>query len=101
MDLSQERWLSKQNEVSDNVILDVRTPMEFNEIRIPNSKLLDISSPNDFLEGLKLLDKSKSYFIYCRSGNRSSKACFIMNSMGFKKTFNLLGGILEWEGEIE
>ena len=53
------------------------------------------------LEGMKLMDKNKSYFIYCRSGNRSSKACFIMNSMGFKKTFNLMGGILEWDGEIE
>ncbi len=101
MDLSQEQWLSKQNEVSDNVILDVRTPMEFNEIRIPNSKLLDISSPSDFLEGLKLLDKTKSYFIYCRSGNRSSQACSVMQSMGFDKTYNLVGGIIDWSGITE
>lgn len=101
MDLSQEQWVSKQNEVSDNIILDVRTPMEFNEIRIPNSKLLDISSPSDFLEGLKFLDKSKSYFIYCRSGNRSSQASSVMQSMGFDKTYNLVGGILDWSGITE
>lgn len=101
MNLKQEEWLLKQEQTKDNIILDVRTAEESNDKRIPNSKLLDIASPQNFMEGLSLMDKKISYFIYCRSGNRSSQACAIMASMGFDKTYNLIGGILEWKGEIE
>ena len=101
MDLSQKDWVTRLKENKNNELLDVRSLEEHKKECIPNSTLMDINYPKEFLEHLELMDKNKSYFIYCRSGNRSSKACFIMNSMGFKKTFNLLGGILEWEGEIE
>ena len=50
------------------------------------------------MAGLEGLDPSKVYFVYCRSGARSARACQIMGQMGFATTFNLLGGILEWEG---
>ena len=50
------------------------------------------------MAGLEGLDPSKAYFVYCRSGARSARACQIMGQMGFATTFNLLGGILEWEG---
>ena len=46
------------------------------------------------------LDVSKSYYIYCRSGNRSNQACAVMQQLGFEKTYNLLGGFNEWEGEV-
>ena len=101
MDLSQEKWSSKQKDIKDKIILDVRTPEEFKEKRIPNSILLNINSPVDFIEGLDKFDKNKAYFIYCRSGNRSSQACDVMSSMGFDKTFNLVGGIMEWNGNTE
>ena len=101
MDLSQKDWVSQLKKNKNNKLIDVRSLEEHENERIPNSTLIDINYPKEFLENLDSMDKNKSYFIYCRSGNRSSKACFIMNSMGFKKTFNLLGGILEWEGEIE
>ena len=101
MDLSQEEWTLKQNEIKDSIILDVRTTEESNLKRIPNSKLLDIASPIDFMEALDSMDKKKSYFVYCRSGNRSSQACSVMASVGFDKTYNLAGGIIEWEGETE
>ena len=35
-----------------------------------------------------------------KSGVRSSNSCVLMNEMGFKKTYNLLGGIVEWDGEL-
>jgi rhodanese-related sulfurtransferase len=31
---------------------------------------------------------------------RSAKACEIMNELGFENTYNLLGGIIEWDGEV-
>ena len=60
MDLSQEKWSSKQKDIKDKIILDVRTPEEFKEKRIPNSILLNINSPVDFIEGL---DKFKLFMI--------------------------------------
>ena len=51
---------------------------------------------NSFINEISKLDKSKIYLIYCRSGNRSSKAATIMDSLGFKKTIDLEGGFLRW-----
>ena len=101
MDLSQDEWMAKLKEVKNHIILDVRTSEEFKEVRIPKSILLDISSPIDFMKGLEPMDKEMVYLVYCRSGNRSSRACAVMTSMGFNKTFNLVGGILEWKGLIK
>ncbi len=49
-----------------------------------------------FKAGLEKLDKSKSYGVYCRSGNRSGKAMAMMNKMGFKEVYNLEGGMKGW-----
>ena len=48
---------------------------------------------------LEKLDKTKNYYVYCRSGNRSGQACAIMKNLGFDKAFNLQGGFMNWEGE--
>ncbi|MGB5553949.1 MAG: rhodanese-like domain-containing protein [Flavobacteriaceae bacterium] len=99
-DLSQEEWAA-QLEGDDNAfILDVRTPEEVEEGYIPNSTNIDIYLGQDFLAAVEKLDKSKSYYVYCRSGNRSGQACAIMNSLGFEKTYNLSGGFMNWDGEM-
>lgn len=100
-DLTQEEWTKQLNEDSDAVILDVRTTDEVEEGYIPNSANIDIYLGQGFLDELEKLDKSKNYYVYCRSGNRSGQACAIMNSIGFANTYNLMGGFNEWEGEIE
>ena len=51
-------------------------------------------------EELDKLDKSKHYYLYCRSGNRSGQACALMNARGFSAAYNLMGGMIEWEGEV-
>jgi len=76
------------------VLLDVRTPMEYAAGSIPGSVNMDIMG-YDFQDDVAKLDKSKTYFIYCRSGNRSGQACAIMSEMGFT-TYNLSGGIGAW-----
>jgi rhodanese-related sulfurtransferase len=53
------------------------------------------------MDGMETLDKSQTYFVYCRSGARSAQACQIFKQQGIADCYNLLGGILEWEGEIE
>ena len=74
MNLTQEDWIA-QLEADDNaVILDVRTEDECNEGIIPNAINIDIHKGQDFISEIEKLDKSKNYYIYCRSGARSAKA---------------------------
>jgi rhodanese-related sulfurtransferase len=80
------------------VILDVRTPQEYAEGRIENSFIIDFYSPT-FKDELDRLDKSKTYLIYCRTGNRSGKTLPVMKKLGFKEVYNMSGGIVQWEAE--
>ncbi|MGA2854636.1 MAG: rhodanese-like domain-containing protein, partial [Verrucomicrobiota bacterium] len=56
-----------------NVILDVRTPGEFQAGHIPGAVNLDVSA-SDFQAKAALLDRSKIYLVHCASGVRSVKA---------------------------
>ena len=86
-------------EIDENAfLLDVRSEEEYEESHIPDSKLLNIRNPQLFMDGLKDLDKSKNYYVYCHSGVRSVQACQVMKSFGFENLNNLLGGISEWTG---
>ncbi|MDF0715500.1 rhodanese-like domain-containing protein [Muricauda sp. 334s03] len=99
-DLSQEEW-AEQLEKDDNAfILDVRTPEEVEEGYIPGSTNIDIYLGQEFMDELEKLDKSKNYYVYCRSGNRSGQACAIMNSLGIENAYNLEGGFMNWDGEV-
>jgi rhodanese-related sulfurtransferase len=84
----------------DAVLIDVRTKDEFDEARIPNSKLINLMDPT-FHDQIAALDKSKSYYVYCRSGNRSYHAGNMMVKMGFEKVYNLASGIIGWHGNVE
>mgnify|MGYP001098711213 CR=1 FL=1 len=99
--LSQEEWSTQSSSSKNSVIIDVRTPQEWSEGIIPGAVKLNIMDTDHFIEELKKLDNQKEYFVYCRSGARSGKACEMMDDLGFKSASNLVGGILEWSGEIE
>lgn len=99
-ELTQEEWREKLEQDDKAVVLDVRTEEEMEEGYLPNAKLIDIYKGQEFVDEIEKLDKSKNYYIYCRSGQRSEQACQLMDQMGFANTYNLLGGIIEWEGEI-
>lgn len=100
MDLTQEEWVSQYEADENAVILDVRTENEYDEGIIANAINIDIYEGQGFIQKLETLDKSKKYYVYCRSGARSAKACEIMESLGFEYAYNLQGGILGWYGEI-
>lgn len=98
--LNSEDFENKLKEEKDSVLIDVRTQQEHYDARIPNSLLIDLMNPN-FTHELEKLDKSKSYFLYCRSGNRSYYAAKEMVKLGFEKVYNLAPGIIGWNGKIE
>ena len=98
-DITQEEWRQQLAEDANALILDVRTEEEVEEGFIPNMFHIDIRLGQGFVDELQKLDKSKNYYVYCRSGGRSAQACAIMNQMGFETTYNLLGGFMNWDGE--
>ena len=100
MNLAQEVWVDQLENDENAFILDVRTEDECNEGMIPDAINIDIYKGQGFIYLIEELDKSKNYYIYCKSGGRSGQACSIMNQLGFKNTYNLLGGMLEWNGEV-
>lgn len=100
MNLSQQDWKSKLEADTNAVILDVRTEDECNEGIIPNAINIDIFKGQGFIYRLEELDKTKNYYVYCRSGARSAQACGIMNQMGFENTYNLEGGFMQWQGAV-
>jgi len=99
MDLDQKKWANKALEIS-NTILDVRTPEEFSEGYISNAVNLNIYDANAFMSKIQSYNKENNYYIYCKSGARSSQACKIMSQLGFANVYNLLGGITNWKGKI-
>ena len=75
----------------NNVLLDVRTPEEFQEGNIPNSVNYNYNSA-EFDSLIRDLDKDKTYYVYCKSGNRSAKASAKLQEAGFKSVVNLKDG---------
>lgn len=92
-----QRLLKKKN----TILLDVRTEVEYKAGHIPGSKQIDFLKTEDFKKEVAVLDKSKPYLLYCRSGKRSKEAMKVMKEMGFTKLFDLRGGFSSWEGVKE
>jgi phage shock protein E len=79
---------------ADVVIIDVRTPAEFAEGHLPSALNIDFQSGN-FEQEIESLDKTVTYAVYCRSGNRSSQATAIMAKAGFTNIYDLQGGVAD------
>ena len=99
-DLSPNEFASAMKAHPKAILLDVRTPEEFESGHLPGALNIDIRG-YDFHEQIETLDPNTSYFVYCRSGARSTSACKFMESKGFEEVINLQGGILAWEGAVE
>ena len=100
INLECKDWIKNISSYKKSIILDVRTVEEYEEISIPNAILANILEPNEFMDVVEKLEKKSKIFVYCRSGVRSQKACSILDQLGFKETYNLNGGILEWKKNL-
>jgi len=97
--LIKEEWKKSLSTNTNYVLLDVRSPQECQAGMQENASQLNFLDQAEFMNGIESLDKTKDYFVYCRSGARSSNACAVLTQKGFT-TFNLLGGMLEWDGKV-
>lgn len=82
----KQRW--KQD---PGIVIDVRTEGEHKAERLDITDYnYDITS-SDFTEQIEQLDKSKTYYLYCRTGSRSSRAAGLMEQKGFERVYNIGG----------
>lgn len=92
--------LTKIKNEKKAIVIDVRTPAEWQQGVIEGTSLfIDYNSPS-FKQQLAKLDKSKTYVVYCRSGARSAGASQVMVDNGFKNVINMQGGIMSWGGKL-
>lgn len=77
-----------QVETQNGELIDVRTAAEYEAGHIENSKNIDFLN-GDFERGIGDLDKSKIYYLYCRSGGRSGKSAELLVEAGFEKVYNI------------
>lgn len=72
----------------DTIIIDVRTPEEFQTGHLEGAQLLDING-GELQSALPSLDPEAEYLVYCRSGNRSGQAVALMKEAGFTSVTNI------------
>lgn len=82
-----------KNKVSNGaILLDVRSPQEYNEGHLPGAILIP---DYEFNIRKKELEPyiNNTIVIYCRSGSRSRKIYQILKKLGYKDVYNLYGGL--------
>lgn len=90
IDISAEDFKQKLEE-NRGVIIDVRTHGEYSEGHLKEADQQYDYMNGDFQGQLGSLDKNETYYLYCRSGNRSGKAARIMRMQGFENAYNVGG----------
>lgn len=93
--------LKKRLDAGEKInLIDVREPAEYEEYNI-GAKLIPLGQiQNMEVDELEPL-KEEEIVIHCRSGKRSAMACQILDSMGFKNTVNVEGGVMAWKEEFD
>lgn len=80
---------------SEIIVLDVRTPPEFNRANIKGAVNINYYSFS-FKKKLEALDKTKTYLVHCATGVRSGRTLPIMLEAGFTNIIHMDGGFRSW-----
>jgi rhodanese-related sulfurtransferase len=79
-------------------VIDVREPEEYEIARIEGARLLPLSR---FPEWAGTLDPESEIVFMCHHGIRSAQVCYYLAREGFRKLYNLSGGIDAWSCEVD
>ena len=79
------------------IVLDVRTPDEFNQGHIKGALNIDVYQ-SDAISKIDKLNKNTKYLVYCRTRNRSGYVVEHMMKSGFKNVYQMVDGFPGWEG---
>lgn len=95
----QSKPISEVNpkELDQAILLDVRTPGEYNSGHLENAVNIDWQS-NDFRERVVMIPRDKTVYVYCQKGGRSAKAAGVLDSLGYK-VIDLTGGYEQYRKE--
>ena len=95
--ISTEDARDKMKEMNEKEyeVIDVRTEDEFASGHLKGAVNMNMFDPQ-FGTKIEQLDPSKTYFLICRSGNRSATACNKMAKSGHQKLYNIAGGMMSW-----
>jgi sulfur-carrier protein adenylyltransferase/sulfurtransferase len=88
---------SRLDRGDDLFILDVREPHEYQICNL-GGHLIPLG---DLSRRVSELDSSREIVAHCRSGKRSAEAVEFLRQAGFRKIWNLKGGILAWSDEVD
>jgi rhodanese-related sulfurtransferase/TusA-related sulfurtransferase len=78
-------------------IMDVREDIEFMLGHVPQAINVPLSN---FTENLAKFKREETYYVICRTGNRSDYACKYLRKLGFKNVYNVLPGMYQWDGPV-
>jgi rhodanese-related sulfurtransferase len=78
---------------SDHVLIDVRTPEEFEEGRMPGAMLIPLGEIGKRTDEIPT---GKPVVLVCATGNRSRVAAGQLARAGFEDLYNLRGGTVAW-----
>ena len=95
-----EAWelLSNDKKGDDLVLIDVSTSREYENLHLEGA--INVSLLSRFFKArMDVMDKSKTYVVYCKLGGRSKIAKKVMQQLGFHTVYNIVGGTLLWEEE--
>jgi len=86
-----------QTELDTILLVDVRTPKEYNDGHLENAINIDWKS-DGFIPEFEKIDRKKTIYLYCRSGRRSANATKYLDSLGYNRVYNLKGGYVAYKG---
>jgi len=80
-----------QNEMDNVILVDVRTPEEFEAGHLENAKNINWHDAN-FAQQFEAVGKEETIYVYCKKGGRSASAQEKLKSLGYTNVVNLEGG---------
>lgn len=97
--IDAKSYAEKLKTTQNPQLLDVRTPEEYNTEHIGKATNVNWNG-NNFVAEVSKYDKSKPIFVYCKVGGRSAQAANKLAELGFREIYNLDGGIMKWNAQV-
>ncbi|MDQ3706334.1 MAG: molybdopterin-synthase adenylyltransferase MoeB, partial [Chloroflexota bacterium] len=97
-DISPRDLKSRLDAGQKLVLLDVREPHEWNIAHLEGAKLIPVNQVTAHVHELSTADEM---VVYCKGGTRSARAVNELRQLGFRKLWNLRGGINAWAEEVD
>lgn len=79
-------------------LIDVREEDEYEMARVEGARLMPLSR---FPEWADSLNPEDELIFMCHHGIRSAQVCAFLARQGFKRLYNLAGGIDRWSREVD